>query len=179
MFFSSGLCTILRPEAGGQHLFTKTRGSNQDDEVEDDENYMNNAHWLPELLEERALRRSQAREMEQQQQQQQQPANPYGPSSPEELPDFGDIERDEHLREPGQSNFVQYYDATSLYPSSGEYPSRLFFAPHTHTSILNHLSTCSRPPPLTPSPPNPSLTPSTDRGSRVEPRPHARGVGDG
>ena len=135
MFFSSGLCTILRPEAGGQHLFTKTRGSNQDDEVEDDENYMNNAHWLPELLEERALRRSQAREMEQQQQQQQ-PANPYGPSSPEELPDFGDIERDEHLREPGQSNFVQYYDATSLYPSSGEYPSLLFFSPHTHTQVF-------------------------------------------
>ena len=133
MFFSSGLCTILRPEAGGQHLFTKTRGSNQDDEVEDDdENYMNNAHWLPELLEERALRRSQAREMEQQQQQ---PANPYGPSSPEELPDFGDIERDEHLREPDQSNFVQYYDATSLYPSSGEYPSRLFFAP-PHTQVF-------------------------------------------
>jgi hypothetical protein len=66
-YFSSGLTTILRSEAGGQ---SDRFGPTEDIELQ--QNYHNNAHWL------------------------------HPPEAA--LP----------------SNFVAYYDATSLYPSSGE-----------------------------------------------------------
>jgi hypothetical protein len=129
---SRGLCTILRTQAGGQNRFSRPEDDDDDgDDNDDNFNYRNNSHWLPGLLEERARKRDRARCRLTRPVPLETGEHFYGCGrTPGTImaggdgdgdDDDDDDDDDEILQGPDKSNYVQYYDATSLYPSSGEY----------------------------------------------------------
>jgi hypothetical protein len=140
-----GLCSVYRSEAGGQNVFkwTSSTSTNNDDhnydsrtvagdetggdvrDEMDDVAYRNNSHWLSD-----------------------------NNGNDENNGDDDDDDRVLRLQ-PGNSNYVLYYDAASLYPSSGtlsiyEMQPRPLF-PNGKRGRGRHTACMHAPPPSLPS----------------------------